>query len=122
MGTEGNMTPAELQSQILAFVLYSIPLVAALWKIFAWLDSIQDRLERQIREVDTRLTELDHRSQLRTAQIEALNDKIALSLNGVQEVAGHLRTRTKADHEALERRLSQLESYLVKTTDFQARN
>lgn len=112
----------QVKAQILAFIIYSLPLVAALWKIFAWLDEIQDRLENQIREVDQRLTELDHRSQLRNAQIEALNERIALAVNGTKELVQHTRQRTRAEHDELEHRLNQLERYIVKTTDFQARD
>lgn len=115
------MTPAELQSQIIGFLVYSIPLVVALWKIFAWLESIQDRLEHQIRDVDRRLTDLDHRSELRSREIEALNDKVALAVNGVKELVNHLRARTKADDDAIAARLRSLEGFIAKTTDYQPR-
>ncbi|MBW4465232.1 MAG: hypothetical protein KME07_07300 [Pegethrix bostrychoides GSE-TBD4-15B] len=116
------MNSAEVQSQILAFIVYSIPLIVALWKIFSWLESIQDSLEQQIREVDRRLLESEHRATLKSSQIEALNDKVALAVNGVKELVNHLRTRTKNDDEHLHQRLAQVERYLSKTTDFQSRD
>lgn len=116
------MAPSpEMQAQILGFVVYSIPLVVALWKVFSWLDGLEDRLERSIREVDQRLTELSYQSQLKTQQLEALNDKVVLAVNGSKEVISHVRSRSREDNDKLQARVDQIERFLVKTSEFEAR-
>ncbi len=116
-----NPTP-EVQSQILGFLVFAIPVVVALWKVFAILQGIEDRLEKQVREVDHRLSELSHQSQLRSTQLESLNDKLVLAINGTRELVSHVRTRTQTDANKLEDRICQIERFLVKTTAFQPRD
>lgn len=111
----------EIQSQILGFIVFAIPLIVALWKVFALLKGIEDRLDDQIHQVDRRLESLAHQSQLRASQMEHLNDKLTLSLNGTKELVNHLRTRTKIESDRLDDRLRQLEQFLVKTTNYQPR-
>ncbi|MCU0525161.1 MAG: hypothetical protein MUF72_10080 [Elainella sp. Prado103] len=111
----------EIQSQIFAFIIFLIPLIAALWKLFNLLKGIEDRLEVQIREVDQAIGQLSHQSQLRSTQLEALNDKLILAVNGNKELVNHLRARTKNDSDRLAARVNQIERFLVKTSDYQPR-
>lgn len=115
------MTTAEIQSQIFAFLLLLIPLVATLWKVFSLLAGIEKRLDDAIERVDQRVSQLEHRADLRSVQLEALNDRLALGLNGTKELVTHLRARTKADDDRLLAKLAQIERYLVKETTYQSR-
>lgn len=111
----------EVQGQILGFIIFSIPLIVALWKVFALLQGIEDRLENQIRQTERQLSDLAHQSQLRSTQMEALNDRLALAINGTKELVSHVRLRTQTDANKLSDRLGQLERFLSKTTDFEPR-
>lgn len=116
------MTPSpEIQSQILAFIAFSIPLILAIWKIFSLFQGVEDKLNDQIRDVDRKLQKLAHLAQLRQAQMDSLNDKLVLSVNGTKELVEHVRTRTKAEHDRLDERICQIERFLTKTTPFQPR-
>lgn len=112
---------SDIQSQILGFILFAIPIVTALWKVFSILHGIEDRVELKIQDIERRLVNLAHQSELRESELEHLNDTLELAVNGVKELVTHVRSRTQADCDRLNGRISQLEKYLTKTTDFQSR-
>jgi len=109
---------SEIQSQILAFIALLLPLVGALWKLFNLLKGIEDHLEKQIRELDRRLSDLSHQSQLRSFELEALNDKVVSAVHGTKELVDHLRERTKTESDSLAGRMSQAERFLTKIADY----
>lgn len=111
----------ETQAQITAFIVYSIPLVVALWKVFQILQGIEDRLEKTIRDVEKRLIDLDYQSELKNQKLEALNDKLVLAVNGTKELVNHVRSRTQVDATKLANRIDQVERFLSKTTTFESR-
>ena len=115
------MNAAEIQAQVFAFILILIPIVASLWKVFSLIHGIEKRLDDAIERVDRRVGELEHRSDMRSVQMEALNDRLALGLNGTKELVTHLRVRTKGDNDRLLEKLAQMERYLVKETSYQSR-
>lgn len=115
------MTNSEIQTQIIGFILIALPLIAALWKFFQLLQGIEQRLDEAIERVDRRVSELEHRADIRSVQMEGLNDRLALGLNGTKELVTHLRVRTKADNDRLLEKMAQIERYLVKETTYQSR-
>lgn len=114
------MSP-EIQSQIIGFILFAITMIGALWKVFSILNGIEDRVELKIQDIERRLINLAHQSELRESELEHLNDRLELAVNGVKELVTHVRARTQADCDKLSNRIAQLEKFLTKTTDFQSR-
>lgn len=115
------MSTPEIQSQILQFIILALPLIAAIWKVFEALSSLEKRLDNAIEAVDARVSALEHKSELRAVQIDSMNDKILLATNGTKELVNHLRTRTKAESDSQQNRIEQIERFLVKTTEFLSR-
>lgn len=114
------LTP-ETQAQIVGFIVISIPIVGALWKVFSILKGVEDRLEDTIRDVERKLIDLGYQSQIKSQQLEALNDKLVLAVNGTKELVSHVRSRTQVDANKLANRIDQVERYLSKTTTFESR-
>jgi phage-related minor tail protein len=112
---------AEFLHQLLIAIAFTAPFVAAIWKISEAIQLQKRALEVQIETLEDRLVHLQHAAELKAAQIEALNDKLSLALNGVRETADHVRTRTKNDFDLLNSRLSQIEKFLAKTTSYEPR-
>lgn len=110
----------ELQQQ-LSLLIAIIAVITALWKLFTLLRGIEDRLNKSILEIDHRLSELEHRSAMRNAELEHIDDKLELGINGTKELVQHVRSRTQTDCDRLSDRIRQIENYLTKTTDFQQR-
>jgi hypothetical protein len=101
----------ELVVAILAFVAFSIPLISALWKLFA----VREQLA-------ARITSNSHRLELLEQRLEHLIDAQALTLNGMKELVQHVRDRSARAEEKLGDRLADTEQFLEKTTAFARRH
>lgn len=99
-----------ITAEILVFILGSIPLVAALWKIFAVRSEIEAKILAGV-----------HRLDLLEQKQESLDNQQLLMINGQQETLAHVRDRSKAKEQELSYRLFDVERYLEKTTDFEIR-
>jgi hypothetical protein len=96
---------------IFAFITFSIPVIGALWRIFA----VREMLQLAI-------TNNSHRLDLIEQKIEYLVDQQVLALNGLKEATQHVRDRSARSEEKLADRLLAVERYLNKTTDFTVRH
>jgi F0F1-type ATP synthase membrane subunit b/b' len=96
---------------ILGFIAFAIPVVGALWRIF----SVREALQFQISDALHRIELLDQR-------LIHLHEQQELALNGLKEVAQHVRDRSARAEEKLAERITSLERYLDKTTDFNPRD
>jgi len=101
---------AEFTVAILAFVAFSIPIVGALWKIFAIRESLQSRIQENA-----------HRIDLIDAHFQNFNDQHITSFRGLQELTEHIRQRTQSQDGKLNDRILDMECFLEKTTPFQRR-
>ena len=88
-----------------------LPIIAALWKIFA----VREQLQSSI-------TENRHRLELIEREINHLADQQSLALNGIKELVQHVRSRSQHSEEGLDRRLDDVEKFLAKSTAFEPRN
>lgn len=102
------------------FALLS-PIGYLVWRLADRFSGLKDALETQIIRVDRRIDEIAHQQALRNQSFEHLDDKVTLAVNGVRETAQHLRERTLSDTVNLNRRITDIERYLAKTTPFEAR-
>lgn len=98
---------AEVTIAILTFIAFSIPIVGALWRLF----SVREKLAFDIKESAFKLELLEQK-------IAALTEQQLLALNGIKELVGHIRTRTRVEEEKLDARLGDVESWMEKNTDF----
>jgi hypothetical protein len=92
---------------ILGFVAFAIPIVGALWKLFA----VREQLQTQILSNGHRLAMLEQK-------IDHLIDQQELFLNGLKESVQHVRNRSLHAEQKLNYRLEDLEGYIEKTTSF----
>jgi hypothetical protein len=95
---------------ILGFIGLSIPIVGALWKIFA----VREQLQTQI-------LSNGHRLALLEQKIDHLVDQQELFLNGLRENLEHVRERSRHAEENLHYRLEDLEGYIEKSPSFTKR-
>ena len=109
-GNSGSMDKQESFLAVLGFIAFAIPIVGALWKLFA----IREQLQSEI--IGNR-----HRLELQQQELTHLVDQQKLFLNGIQERLQHVRDRSKHVEEVLEMRLSDLEGFIEKTTPFTKR-
>jgi hypothetical protein len=100
----------EFTVAILVFITFSIPIVGALWRLF----SIREKLSTDIKELGFKLALLDHK-------LESLIDQQELALNGMKEIVSHIRTRTQTEDKKLSDRLTDVENWLSKNTEFNCR-
>jgi hypothetical protein len=84
-------------------VISLISLIATIWKVSAAYAAMKHELE------------------LKDKEIEAFLDKQELIINGLQEKFGHFSNRFRGEVEAVSGRVSQLEDFLTKTTDYERR-
>jgi hypothetical protein len=101
---------AEIVLGILTFIGFSLPILAALARLFA----VREKLQASI-------AENSHRLQLQEQQITHLLDQQTLFLKGLEERLGHVRERSQKMEERLDRRLLDLEGFIEKTTPFTRR-
>jgi Tfp pilus assembly protein PilN len=87
-----------------------IPIVGALWKLFAMREQLQAGIVAN-----------QHRIDLLEQNIAHLADQQELFLNGLKETLGHVRARTQHAEQLLDSRLSDLEGFIEKTTAFTKR-
>lgn len=95
---------------ILGFIVFAIPIVGALWKLFV----VREQLQTQILSNAHRIAMLEQK-------IDHLVDQQELFLNGLKESVQHVRERSKHAEENLHYRLEDLEGYVEKTTNFTKR-
>jgi uncharacterized protein YoxC len=105
------MTDASSTFAILAFIAFAIPIVGALWKLFAVRESLQSAIKSNV-----------HRIELLEQHIEHLHDQQQLAINGTKELVQHVRDRSARAEEKLAYRITDLEGYLTKTTEFSVRD
>jgi IS4 transposase len=101
---------AEVTIAVLQFIVFSLPIVGALWAVF----SVRSKLQSDIKDNA-------HRLDLVESHFENMADKHLLAFNGLRELVEHVRSRSTREEEKLDDRLSDLECYLEKTTAFQRR-
>jgi hypothetical protein len=65
--------------------------------------------------------DMRHRLELKDQQIEAFLDQQELILNGLKENFKHFSDRFRGEVGAVSDRVTQIEDYLTKTSDFQRR-
>jgi hypothetical protein len=105
-----HMDQAQFTLGILTFVVLTLPIIAALWRIFS---------ERE--KLAIGITQNHHLLKLQEQHLESMKDQQTLFLNGIVERLNHVRTRSKQEEEQLDRRLLDVESFLEKSTDFTRR-
>ena len=93
------MSHAEVVLGILTFIGFSLPILAALSRLF----SVREQLQASI-------SENSHRLQLQEQQITHLLDQQTLFLKGLDERLEHVRERSQKMEERLDRRLLDLGS------------
>lgn len=119
---------AEVSFAILSFIAFSIPIVGSLWKIF----SIRESLSRDIEKTNDRITLLEkdinnegkvwaYRLKLFEKHAENLTDKLSLGIHQTRELVNHVRERSKKAEQNLDLRVSDIEGFLEKTSDFARR-
>lgn len=101
----------EFYAAVLGFVVFSIPIIGALWKIF----NVRSELQAEI--LANR-----HRVELLEQNVEHLIDQQTLALNNLKEMAQHTRSRSQHAEQLLDARLSDLEGFVEKTTAFTKRS
>lgn len=106
---------------ILTFVSFSIPIVGALWNIFAAKAAIENRISNVTSMMGERITNNEHRLDLLEQRIEHLIDQYTLAQNGQRELVQHVRDRSKSQEEKLSARVTDLERFLEKSYDFSPR-
>jgi len=96
---------------MLTFVAFCIPIIGALWRIFSVREALQTSIANSV-----------HRLDLLEQKIEYMADQQELALNGLKEMAQHVRDRSARAEEKLGDRLGSLERYLDKNIDFSLRS
>lgn len=109
-------------SEAFAFILVlAIPIVAALWRVFSALTDMRLKLEDRIDGLSNLIVGLRHDFELRSKEVEHLDDRYELSVNGLKEKIDHISTRTRNEIERLTVLATDLESFLAKTTEYEPR-
>lgn len=101
---------SELYAALLGFSASVIPIIGALWKLFAMRAELQSGI-----------TANQHRLAMLEQNVGHLVEQQELFLNGLKETVGHVRARTQAVEKDLDARLCDLEGYVEKTTSFTRR-
>lgn len=109
------MIPPEFLANALALLVATIPLLAALWKVFDSIASLKERLNSQI-------TAVGHQTQLIELELKSLNEKGQLAINGLKERHDHSINRLKAEFERLDQKVEQIEGFLAKASGYEIRH
>lgn len=72
-------------------------------------------------KVSAYLSEMKHRLELKDQEIESFLDQQELILNGLKENFKHFSERFRGEVGVVSDRVTQVEDFLTKTTDFQRR-
>lgn len=107
--------------QAIAFIAVIASFSTAIWKIFTAVDKLKSELEEKINRLERLILDVQHEQHLKQVLIDSLNDRLILAVNGVKEVAEHIRTRTRAESSVSKRKINQIEAFLVKTTQYELR-
>jgi len=105
------MDNGQIYAAIIGLIVLALPIIGALWRLF----TIKELLQAAIQENR-------HRVEMLEQKTNHLVDQQGLFLNGIQERLQHVRDRSKHEEEDLDRRLTDLESFLEKSTAFTKRN
>lgn len=117
------MPSPNFTTEALTFILvFAIPMVAAMWRVFSALTSMRLKLENRIDSLGDLIVALRHDFDLRSQKVDYLEDRYELTLNGLRERIEHVGARTKTDYDRLATLTKDLESYLAKTTPYEPRN
>ncbi|WP_416671597.1 hypothetical protein [Egbenema bharatensis] len=98
-------------NEVIAFASFSVPILLWVWKASNSVSRVQYNLESAINE-------LNHKLDKKDLQLQALQDKAILAINGLSEKNNHLATRYKTDVKDLDSRLDQIENFLAKESGF----
>lgn len=104
-----------LNGETMAITLGVVTLAGGLWKIFATLNGMRDELRFEIRNVRESLEKKD-------LILEALQDKTTLGVTQLREKIDHNTTRLRAELKELTCKFSDIEGFLIKTTEYRARD
>lgn len=96
---------------ILTGVLFLLPLIGALWRIFRIKEELQDQIQK-----------LEHRLALLSAEQEHMSDRQELGFNGFRERIEHTASRLRQDTDRSNQRIDQVENFLAKTTAYEKRD
>lgn len=115
----------EVTLEILLVIGFAIPLVGALWHIFAIRESLSREIRENAHKIDineqeqkTAQLDTDYRLKLMEQYGENLADKLLLGIHETKELVGHVRSRSAKAETDLNRRTNDIESYLEKSTEF----
>jgi hypothetical protein len=100
----------EIAIGILTFLVFSLPIVGALFRLFA----VREKLQADINQNH-------HRLDLQEQQITHLLNQQLLFLKGLEERLEHVRERSQEREGSLHRRLLDLEGFIEKSTSFERR-
>lgn len=100
----------EIAITILQFIVLILPIAGLVWHASAM---------RAALKAD--ITENAHRLDLIEAHFEDLNDRYVLAFNGLREKVEHIRERSANEERRQSERLTDVESFLEKTTNFNRR-
>lgn len=98
-------------NEIIAFASFSVPILLWVWRASNAVARVQYNLESEIKEVNHKLDKKD-------LQLQALQDKAILAINGLSEKINHVSTRHKTELKDLDSRLDSLENFLAKESGF----
>ncbi|HEY9696743.1 MAG TPA: hypothetical protein V6D10_05740 [Trichocoleus sp.] len=112
----------ELAVGILGFIIFSMPIVGGLWKIFTVREALKDAIKDVRNALIKDITANAHRIDLLEIKNEHMIDQQTLALKGTEELAQHVRTRSQRAEDELDRRMGDVERFLEKTTTFTCRS
>ena len=104
------MDQAQLTFGILAFIILTLPILTVLWKIFTAREKLAIGIAQN-----------HHLLKMQEQHFDDMRDQQALFLNGIVERLQHVRDRSKEKEEDLEKRITDLEFFIEKTTEFTRR-
>lgn len=104
------MANPELVLAILGFVTFSIPIIAAMSRLFGIREQLQANILANRHQIELLKKDTDH-----------LIDQQELALNGIKEQIQHVRDRSLHSEALLDSRLSDLEQFIEKSTTFERR-
>lgn len=103
-----------ITGESMGIILGILALGGALWRIFSAVNTMSDELRMEIRNVRESLEKKD-------LLLEALHDKTTLGVNQLREKIDHNTTRLRAELKELSIKCTDIEGFLIKTTDYRSR-
>jgi hypothetical protein len=105
------MPTANSIREILLLIVFILPILMALFKLFQLREQVYDALQK-----------LEYQETLLGNRLENLEDKLLLGFNGTKELIEHKASRLGNTQDRQGDRLDDVEQFLVKTTDFVRRS